>query len=188
MVLMFVNFLVERTEHAILGQVDTKTEVELGHRFVRTDADHAPIVAAVEASSQHLFDTAEGLVRRQSELWAQSLERIAIAGRDSSKDQHKLLIASLESAISAALAKSVASAGQKHQQGVIAATEKIAQQTAALAQIQQSGGELTKLQQSLAKNLETLAGAGMFDEAVHSLTAAVHLLTARVSPSPKKAA
>jgi biopolymer transport protein ExbB/TolQ len=216
MVLMFVNFLVERTEHAILGQVDTKTEVELGHRFVRTDADHAPIVAAVEASSQHLFDTAEGLVRRQSELWAQSLEKIASAGRESAKDQHKLLIASLESAISAALAKNaervaameaqmlarqekllttiaglaenVTAASQKNHQGLIAVTEKIAQQTAALAQIQQSGGELTKLQQSLAKNLEALAGAGMFDEAVHSLTAAVHMLTARVNPAPKKAA
>ncbi len=28
----------------------------------------------------------------------------------------------------------------------------------------------------------------MFDEAVHSLTAAVHMLTARVKPAPKKAA
>ncbi len=94
MVLMFVNFLVERTEHAILGQVDTKTEVELGHRFVRTDADHSADrcrgskrVRSICSTPRRIGPPAVGTV-------AQSLEKIASAGRESAKDQHKLLIAS----------------------------------------------------------------------------------------------
>ena len=38
-----------------------------------------------------------------------------------------------------------------------------------------------RLQETLARNLDSLAGAGSFEEAVHSLTAAVHLLTARAA-------
>lgn len=215
MVLMFISFLVERTEQRVLELVDVTAEDDLGHRFSRAAADHAPLLTAMESSSQHMFDTAEGLVRRQSELWAKSLEHIANAGRESAKEQYKHLVTGLESAVGGALAKHSQRLGdlesqmlarqekmlgalnqvaeilqatsQSHQKGVIDVTQKLSQQTTALAQLQQTGAELTRLQETLAQNLNTLAGSGAFEEAVQSLTAAIHLLTTRVA-TPKKAA
>src|SRR5262245_40143333 len=49
----------------------------------------------------------------------------------------------------------------------------------ALSGMREGEGQLVRLQTLLAQNLETLAAAGSFEEAVHSLTAAAHLLTAR---------
>jgi len=215
MVLMFISFLVERSEQRILELVDVTAEEDLGHRFLRTAADHAPLLSAVESSSRHMFDTAESLVRRQSELWSKSLEHIAGTGRDSAKEQHKHLVASLETAIGGALAKHAQRlselegqlltrqekmlgamtqladvlqvTGQKHQHGLADVTKSLTLQTTALASLQQGGAELSRLQETLAQNLSALAGAGAFEEAVQSLTAAIHLLTTRVQ-APKKAA
>jgi hypothetical protein len=218
MVLMFISFLVERAEQTVLERVDATVEAELGHRFARAGAaDHAPLLEAVETSNQRLYETTEGLVRRQSELWAQSLERIAALGRDSAKEQHKQLVASLELALNGTLTKHAQrlaeaetqmvarqekmlttiaqladvlhTTSQKHHQGLTEVSQRLAQQTAALMQLQQGGAELTRLQEALAQNLNALAGAGAFEEAVQSLTAAIHLLTTRVVPgAPKKVA
>lgn len=215
MILMFISFLVERTEQRILEIVDVTADEDLGHRFVRSAADHAPLLSAVEASSKHMFDTAESLVRKQSELWSKSLEPLAVAGRESAKDQYKQLIAGLETAVGGSLAKHsqrmaeletqmlarqdkmlgtithlaevLQATSQKHQQGLVDVTQRMVQQTTALVDLQQGGAELTRLQESLAQNLSALAGTGAFEEAVQSLTAAIHLLTTRVQ-SPKKAA
>jgi len=42
--------------------------------------------------------------------------------------------------------------------------------------------DLLKLQESLAQNLEVLRSGNSFEEAIHSLTAAIHLITARNQP------
>jgi hypothetical protein len=55
----------------------------------------------------------------------------------------------------------------------------VAAQTEALNRLAENGSQLAKLQQLLQQNLGALAGAGSFDQAVSSLTAAIHLLTAR---------
>ena len=52
---------------------------------------------------------------------------------------------------------------------------------ATLAQLQENEGQLLRVQQLLQQNLAGLAAAGSFEEAIHSLNAAVHLLTARAS-------
>jgi len=51
-----------------------------------------------------------------------------------------------------------------------------------LGRLTEGEKHLTQLQAALNQNLAALAGAGAFEQAVHSLTAAIHLLTARVTP------
>jgi hypothetical protein len=58
-------------------------------------------------------------------------------------------------------------------------TEKIATQADALAKLQMGEAHLVRLQEKLQQNLAALAGSGAFEQAVQSLTAAIHLLTAR---------
>ena len=58
----------------------------------------------------------------------------------------------------------------------------IAGLVAALEGIARGEGRLADLQSSLAENLRVIHTAGQIDEALHALTAAVHLLTARGRP------
>ena len=51
-----------------------------------------------------------------------------------------------------------------------------------LAQLQDNEKHLHRLQETLNQNLAALAGVGNFEEALHSLTAAIHLMTARAAP------
>jgi hypothetical protein len=48
-----------------------------------------------------------------------------------------------------------------------------------LTKIQECEKHLIRLQEILNQNLSALSGAGAFEQAVNSLTAAIHLLTAR---------
>jgi hypothetical protein len=57
--------------------------------------------------------------------------------------------------------------------------EGVAAQAGALAGLQEGSANLVQLQALLQQNLSALAGTGAFEQAVHSLAAAVHLLTAR---------
>ncbi len=65
---------------------------------------------------------------------------------------------------------------------------EIGRQSAALAGLQEGEAQLARLQDSLNKNIEAVAAAGVLQDAVHSLTAAVHLLTARGGGNSRKAA
>ncbi len=55
----------------------------------------------------------------------------------------------------------------------------------ALAKVQEGEKQLLRLQELLNQNLSTLAGTGAFEQAVNSLTAAIHLLTARAGAGPR---
>jgi hypothetical protein len=67
--------------------------------------------------------------------------------------------------------------------GTAAALERLMEVTTAqaheMARLHEESGQLVRLQEGLRQNLAALAGAGAFEEAVHSLAAAIHLLTAR---------
>ena len=56
--------------------------------------------------------------------------------------------------------------------------------------MQEGEANLIRLQETLHLNLDALANTGTFEEAVQSLTAAIHLMTTRVQATPtlKKAA
>lgn len=61
-------------------------------------------------------------------------------------------------------------------------TIELRRQAGTLLQIVSQEEELSRLQGRLTENLEALRSTNEFDDAVHSLSAAVHLLTARTKP------
>ena len=67
-------------------------------------------------------------------------------------------------------------------------TERLTLQAQMLVQLQSGEAQLVRLQETLQQNLASLAGTGAFEQAVQSLTAAIHLLTARVGATPAPAA
>ena len=81
----------------------------------------------------------------------------------------------------AALAAAVRDTGREQQAALVRVAESVAAQAAALGRLQQGENNCSSTcRRCLHQNLAALAGAGTFEQAVHSLTAAVHLLTARV--------
>lgn len=212
MVLMFLTYLVERREQGVLEQVDAVVESELAHRFARVAVDQGPLLATVENGTRHMIAATEQLVERQIALWAQNLDAVMKVGRDSAAQQNQRLHSALEAAIDGALtrqaqrlvdwekqmvdrqralaeslhaaAEQLRATSEAQRRGLDDVGVRVAAQTQALAKLQDGGAELTRLQEILAQNLSALAGAGAFDEAVQSLTAAIHLLTTRVAPTP----
>jgi hypothetical protein len=83
-----------------------------------------------------------------------------------------------------ALASVVRDYGHDQQAALSRVGDGLAAQVAALGGLQKGEQHLLHLQAGLQQNLAALAGAGAFEQTLHTLTAAIHLLTARVSAVP----
>jgi biopolymer transport protein ExbB/TolQ len=197
MFVMFVTFLVERLEQSMLLAVDQFTEHELAHRFERTGAMGGELVELLRRQGQTLVQTTEQLVEKQAAVWAGALAE-ANRGRASLEaDFRKQLAGALESALDKGLEVHAKRLAELEKQaagpmalladklaGLAKLADGLAAQTQALLRLQEGEKQLVRLQQDLQQNLATLADAGAFQQAVHSLTAAIHLLTAHSATGP----
>lgn len=210
MVVMFVSFLIERVETSIVEAVDHVIDQLLAHRFERGGADGGEFVSALHQNTKVLLEATEKLVERQAAVWSRSLaevdkrrleveqglqERLAAAlgtAMRQTEEAHAKRLADVEKQSGSqaaalvekvtALAAVVRDANQGQQAALARVSEGLTAQTQAMAQLQGGERQLVRLQEALNENLSALAGAGAFEQAVHSLTAAIHLLTARAAP------
>jgi biopolymer transport protein ExbB/TolQ len=211
MLTMFLSFIVERFEQGIHDAVDRFAERELANRFERAGGEEGRYVEALRRNAEVLLQAMDGLVQRQTKLWAQSFEQVDRRRAEGEERRQALLTDGLEKAMAktlaahsqqlqaqgkqtaqecsllveklTALAAAVHSAGKEQQAGLAEVAHGIAGQLQALAQLQEEEKHLRRQQELLTQNLAALAGVGTFEEALHSLTAAIHLLTAR-NPTP----
>jgi hypothetical protein len=207
MVTMFCSFLVERLEQGVLEEVDRVVDRELAHRWMRHSADSAPFIEAVQQNSQVLLDATNRLVNMQAEIWARTLAETERRAFEAHAGQTQRMTASLETAMEqtlqghaqrlgalekqsleqstklleqiAALANAVRDTGREQQAAIVRFSDSMAAQALALNQLQKNEQHLLQLQKALQQNLSAIAGAGAFEQAMHSLLAAIHLLTAR---------
>jgi biopolymer transport protein ExbB/TolQ len=183
MVTMFLSYLVERLELSVLGSVDEYTTRHLAHRFERA-------AEAGGGAADVVLRTSDELVKRQSDLWAAALDEINRRHAEGAAKAQQRLTAALEAALEKTLKShaerltATEKVSGKLLEQVAALAAAVTQQHAALAKLQEGERQLVRLQETLARNLDSLAGAGSFEEAVHSLTAAVHLLTVRATAVP----
>jgi hypothetical protein len=77
------------------------------------------------------------------------------------------------------VAEAVEETGHSQRLALVQVAERIAAQTEALGLLQDGERHLLRLHDALNQNLVAVTAAGTFEQALHSLTAAVHLLTAR---------
>ncbi len=201
--MMFGLFLCEKTERELVRSTDRRAERELMNRFEAADASLAPFLNAVETSSQAMLRTMDETVERQlgiwssafndlqrqaderhqflSGLWQHTMEALHQRFEASDTERERKLVRVLE-----------AMEGQRdqHRTEVRATVDNLTrlqsdltELAAALAEIVHGKGELVKLQAGLADNLRLLRETGHLDQALHGLTAAIHLITARYQPS-----
>jgi len=208
MVVMLLIYLVERREQAVLEEVDRFTDLHLAHRFERPDGAGGAVSAVVQEGMRGVLRGTEQLVQRQAELWAQTLAETEKRRQSAEREQQERFTAALEAALERTLAShaerltEMSRRVEEQASAVLAPLtalgNSLAQQqtallpladgmqllAATLAQLQENEGELLRLQNLMQQNLAGLAAAGSFEEAVHSLSAAIHLLTARATGAP----
>src|SRR5262249_51239904 len=98
MVTMFLSFVVERAEQAVLDAVDRYADRELAHRFERAPLGRE-MLQTMEQNSQVLVQTVDQLVQRQTSLWAQALKETDQRRHELEQRLHERLTASLETAL-----------------------------------------------------------------------------------------
>ena len=213
MIVMFVSFLTERAEQSVLESVDRYVDDQLAHRFERAGAQGGEFVEVVRQNTQVLMKATEQLVRKQAEVWSAALAGAQDRWDEAGQRQQDLTTQALETALLrtlaqhedrlaaeqqslqhsaavleqlTALAGVIRDTGRDQQAALLQLTEHLAAQTQTLAQLQSEETQLLRLQETLQQNLQVLAGAGAFEQMLHGLNAAVHLLTAQlggVSPA-----
>ena len=216
MVQMFVAQLVERQEQSVLENVDRQVDRQLAHRFQREAMDSGPVVEAVRQSSAGLTQMVEATVQKQVELWATALgepeKRASMIYQQVQGQLTKALGQALDSTAQTyadrlagmekqsmertglileelhGLASAIRDTGREQQEMLRRVADGIAGQADVMGKLQRDANDLVHLQAVLHQNLAALASASNFEEAVHSLTAAVHLLTARSHGTQGKAA
>jgi len=199
LVAMFLNSLLEKFEQGLLEQVDDFVDGELAHRFARTSTEHGNSAAMQE------------LLEKQAALWAASIEKAEKRWNQTGPQQEKLVAAlqqALENALTrfgqrmvetekkllerqqsvlealAKLATTLKDTGRDHQLALARLTDAIGLAVEMISKSQASETELIRMQETLSQNLVLLANSTTFEQAVESLTAAIHLLTSRVNPAP----
>ena len=198
LVSMFLNSLLEKLEQGLLERVDHYVDSELVHRFVRVQTDGAGSGASMPALQQLSVWTAsmEKAEQRWMQTGAQQQEKLAAALQQALEtaltrfgqrivETEKNLI-ERQNAVLEGLSKltsELKESGRDHQHALARLTDAIGLSVEMIAKVQSSEAELVHLQESLSQNLALLANSATFEQAVESLTAAIHLLTTRVHPA-----
>jgi biopolymer transport protein ExbB/TolQ len=210
MLTMLLSFVVERAEQGVVEAVDQFADRELAHRFERTGSEGGEFVEVVRRHTDVLVKAMEKLVERQAGVWAKALEEVDRRRIEAERRHEERLTVALEAALEktleaharrlAALEKqvveqsaalvgqlgavtaAVSDLGREQQAGLAQVARGLAAQLEAVARLQDGEKQLLRLHELLNQNLAALNGAAAFEEALHSLTAAVHLLTARATP------
>jgi hypothetical protein len=175
--LIFTMLVVERSENAILGEVDKVARSWLGHRFLQTSTEGTPYLAAVQAAGHQAVALMRELAERQSKLWADALTAVG--------HQVEALHAKREASFEEAMRR-LADQWSRDVRFFEASHQKMGTLEQKLSRVAElmldrAGDErlLLATQERLSDNLRLLKESQSFDEALHSLTAAIHLLTVR---------
>lgn len=192
MILMFCSFAVERIEQGLLARVDGYVEAQLAHRFERTGPESGLFVEALRRNTQVLLQATEQLVEKQASLWSRSLERVDKHWNEAAQRQQERLAAAMTQALESTLTRhnrllvDLEDKVRGRNETLVAHWADVAQslqaQADTLTKLQTGEAQIIRLQDTLQQNLNALASTGTFEEAVQSLTAAIHLLTTRVGP------
>ncbi len=203
MLTMFGKFLTERTDRGIDARIDRIVERELENRFEVKAANLSPLLTTIDAANREFHAAVKSALDDQVSSWTAALEALfeRFEQRQNSEEQRwEKTCAKLESAANENLKKILLVADERHDQHlgqiqlVLEQAAPFSTHAAALAEslngIAAGEGQLADTQKALSNNLKLLHETHQIDDALHGLTAAIHMLTARNTPTPagKKAA
>ncbi|MBA63629.1 MAG: hypothetical protein CMJ76_14840 [Planctomycetaceae bacterium] len=185
-VLMFCQFMSDQLESQLLIDVDRQVEDELRSRFCSTVA-----VGADALSNDALTNVVDEMVKTQASQWAGAITKIQQQWQQWTAEQGEVMGDSMSLAMISAMEKQEQLQQQQWQQwqGLLhenaqllaANQEKMNLQSELLGRVVQATGEVTSLEQALNSNLSHLQETRQFEDAVISLSAAIQLLSTRIT-------
>lgn len=208
MLTMVGMFLCERIERGFMRSTDRYIEREILSRFESREQPLEPLLRVLQSAHETALDAMSNTLGGHLDRWAGKIDGLlkkfdvhqgqaASAWQNALKtlqEQHEAYSISSEERFRETLNKADETE-YKHLamiQGMLeeAATfrEEIASFSRTLEALAKGEGKLVEVQESLATNLSLLHQSGQIDEALHGLTAAIHILTARHRPGERDAA
>ena len=205
MTMMFALFICERRERGIVRLVNRLVDRELANRFEVKQAAVLPFLSAVQSANEEALRAIAGTLERQVELWSGAIDGLFARFEDRQQRETQAWHTALttlderHAAYDAArdegfmrLQRWLEESQEKHVsrthkqlEWAVALRDDFAGFVKTLDTIARGEGALAELQGVLTNNLRVLHETRQIDEALHGLTAAIHLLTSRhrlVSP------
>jgi biopolymer transport protein ExbB/TolQ len=197
--MMFSMFVCERIERGIVRSIDRLTERQLLHRFEGHGPEVGPFLSAIRSSHEESLRAITAMLQRLIGTWAQTLESLfqrfdarqqqELAGWEKALQtlgrRHEEYDTTREQRLQQILALGDSRQDKLHADlrvmltKVVSIKDDLARYIDALQNIAAGEGKLIEVQATLADNLRVLHQTQQIDEALHGLTAAIHLLTAR---------
>jgi hypothetical protein len=205
MVLMFLQYFVDKYENGLLATVERRMNEELVGRFQPELAPQDPLLLAVRRMVDAILPNMDRLVARQTELWQASMDAAGARWIEMSQKAGRQLESALDLSLSKSLQqhaetlaiaeKEMAEVNRQHWLQIRESFERagtaiekqqveLARQGELLLKVTEGTEQIGRLEQVLNGNLQALAGAKNFEETVVSLAAAIQLLTARLGRMP----
>jgi biopolymer transport protein ExbB/TolQ len=199
MTMMFSLFLCQRIERNIMHSIDRLVDRELLKRFEFKDPSITPFLAAVQSANEEALAAINSTLARQIEVWVAALDSVferfdQRQGKEVQnwqqaleviEERHQAYDANREEQLHQVLAL-----GESRQQAQFAEIRSLVERAVSLRDdfaafmktldhIARGEGRLVELQESLSENLRAIHETQQIDKALHGLTAAIHLMTAR---------
>ena len=210
LVLVFTSFVVERGEQEILSRVEDFGTRQIPLLFSQALRTEKPAATSEADVAQRLLETTGALIDRQAALWSESLQNVQQRWFETLETQQEQMDTAMQQGLAAALsghmqqlaevrseflttfqqasgeltaslaevATAVKESGRTH----ATLQETVERQLSAVLQLSGQEEQLLRLETRLTENLDAVRAAETFEQTLHSLNAAVHLLTARANP------
>lgn len=180
--MMFALFIGERVERQLVQAIDRRVDHEVLPRFIRADQRKVSLTQSSDPLSREVLQIVETSMSHYLQLLSESLRQLLERADERASQQFanwQTVQGRLDDRASEQLELMRAALAQ-----VTGQSNRLDKTTVALTSLLESHGQLSTVQASLANNLRLLHDTQQFDEAIHQLTAAVHLLTARQRALP----
>jgi biopolymer transport protein ExbB/TolQ len=208
MFMMFAQFAGEWIERSIVHSIDRTVERELANRFEVKDANLLPFLRVARDANEDVLKLIAGNLDRQTAVWTQAFEALLsrfdarqaketdawVQALDVLSSRHESFDTVREERLRQMLdviderQEKFMNHVHKTLEKAVAIRDDFGGMVETLHGIARGEGQLAQLQSSLAENLRLIHETGKIDDALHGLTGAIHLLTARNQPSGSRKA
>lgn len=199
MCMMFCQFVCEWIEKAILQHIDHTVEDELFNRFELKDASISPFLRVIKEANDDSLKLMAANLDNQTATWVEAFEMILqrldarqkIEGHawtqalETLHSRHESYDAVREERLRQIL-EAIGERQDRFMEQIHGAIDKAAMLRGDFSEvvktvqgIAKGEGQLIELQATLADNLRVIHETRQIEDAVHGLTGAIHLLTAR---------
>jgi biopolymer transport protein ExbB/TolQ len=181
LLLVFGTYLVEKSERAILADVELRTLELTTKLFPVEPVESQPIVAAETEAAQQILEQTEAFISQHVALWNDSLAEMRERWSSTLARHQSELDASLRTAFDRSVSGHLDQFSQQRaaQQLLQRSIEQLTESQDGLLKSQR---DLVATQLRIAEQLDAERSSDGMEETLHTLSAAVHLLTARVTP------